>query len=36
VGRCAEQAVAVCGPTPHATTFGRVLAAVDPAALQRR
>jgi predicted transposase YbfD/YdcC len=32
---CAEQAVAVCGPTPHATTFGRVLAAVDPAALQR-
>jgi predicted transposase YbfD/YdcC len=33
--RCAEQAVAVCGPTPHATTFGRVLAAVDPGALQR-
>lgn len=33
--RCAEQAVTVCGPTPHATTFGRVLAAVDPAALQR-
>ena len=32
---CAEQAVSVCGPTPHATTFGRVLAAVDPAALQR-
>ncbi len=32
---CAEQAVAVCGPTPHATTFGRVLAAVDPAALQQ-
>jgi DDE_Tnp_1-associated len=32
---CAEQAVAVVGPTPHATTFGRVLAAVDPAALQR-
>jgi predicted transposase YbfD/YdcC len=31
----AEQAVAVVGPTPHATTFGRVLAAVDPAALQR-
>jgi predicted transposase YbfD/YdcC len=31
----AEQAVAVCGSTPHATTFGRVLAAVDPAALQR-
>ncbi len=31
---CAEQTVAVCGPTPHATTFGRVLAAVDPAALQ--
>jgi len=31
----AEQAVVVCGPTPHATTFGRVLAAVDPAALQR-
>jgi DDE_Tnp_1-associated len=33
--RCAEQAVAVCGPAPHATTFGRVLAVVDPAALQR-
>jgi predicted transposase YbfD/YdcC len=33
--RCAEQAVAVCGPTPHASTFGRVLAAVDPATLQR-
>jgi predicted transposase YbfD/YdcC len=33
--RCAEQAVTVCGPTPHATTFGRVLAAVDPVALQR-
>src|SRR4051794_954490 len=33
--RCAQQEVAVCGPTPHATTFGRVLAAVDPAALQR-
>jgi predicted transposase YbfD/YdcC len=33
--RCAEQAVAVCGPTPHATTFGRVLSAVDPSALQR-
>jgi predicted transposase YbfD/YdcC len=32
---CAEQEVAVCGPTPHATTFGRVLATVDPAALQR-
>ncbi|WP_208983289.1 transposase family protein [Geodermatophilus obscurus] len=31
----AEQAVSVCGPTPHATTFGRVLAAVDAAALQR-
>jgi predicted transposase YbfD/YdcC len=31
---CAEQAVAVCGATPHATTFGRVLAAVDPATLQ--
>jgi predicted transposase YbfD/YdcC len=31
----AEQAVAVAGPTPHATTFGRVLAAVDPGALQR-
>jgi len=30
----AEQAVAVCGSTPHATTFGRVLAAVEPAALQ--
>src|SRR4051794_28783936 len=27
--------VTVCGPTPHATTFGRVLAAVDPVALQR-
>jgi predicted transposase YbfD/YdcC len=33
--RCAEQAVAVCGPVPHATTFGRVLSAVDPVALQR-
>jgi len=33
--RCAEQAVAVCGPTPHASTFGRVLSAVDPIALQR-
>src|SRR3954447_18277052 len=33
--RCAQQEVAVCGPTPHATTFGRVLAAVGPAALQR-
>ena len=33
--RYAEQAVRVCGPTPHATTFGRVLAAVDAAALQR-
>jgi predicted transposase YbfD/YdcC len=33
--RCAEQAVAICAPTPHATTFGRVLAAVDPVALQR-
>ena len=33
--RYAEQAVSVCGPTPHATTFGRVLAAVDAAALQR-
>ena len=32
--RCAEQAVVVCGPTPHATTFGRVLAAVDAVALQ--
>jgi hypothetical protein len=32
---CAEEAVAVCGPPPHATTFGRVLAAIDPAALQR-
>ena len=32
---CAEQAVSVCGPTPHAITFGRVSAAVDPAALQR-
>src|SRR3954447_8511149 len=33
--RCAEQAVAVCGPTPHASTFGRVLSAVDPVVLQR-
>jgi predicted transposase YbfD/YdcC len=33
--RYAEQPLAVCGPTPHATTFGRVLAAVDAAALQR-
>jgi predicted transposase YbfD/YdcC len=33
--RCAEQAVTVCGPTPHASTFGRVLSAVDPVALQR-
>jgi DDE_Tnp_1-associated len=33
--RCAEQAVAVVGSPPHAATFGRVLAAVDPAALQR-
>src|SRR3954463_6484519 len=33
--RCAEQAVAVCGPTPHASTFGRVLSAIDPTALQR-
>src|SRR4051794_14739674 len=33
--RCAQQAVAVCGPTPHATTFGRVLAAVDPVAWPR-
>ena len=33
--RSAEQAVAVVGSTPHAATFGRVLAAVDPAALQR-
>jgi predicted transposase YbfD/YdcC len=32
--RCAEQAVTVCGPTPHATTVGRVLTAVDPRALQ--
>lgn len=31
----AEQSVAVCGPAPHATTFGRVLAAVDAGALQR-
>jgi predicted transposase YbfD/YdcC len=30
----AEHALAVCGPIPHATTFGRVLAAVDPRALQ--
>ncbi|WP_175479580.1 ISAs1 family transposase [Geodermatophilus siccatus] len=33
--RCAEQAVSGCGPVPHATTFGRVLSAVDPVALQR-
>jgi predicted transposase YbfD/YdcC len=33
--RCAEQAVAMCGPPPYATTFGRVLAAIDPDALQR-
>jgi predicted transposase YbfD/YdcC len=33
--RSAEQAVTVCGPTPHATTFGRVLTTVDPVALQR-
>ncbi|HVI38501.1 MAG TPA: ISAs1 family transposase, partial [Gaiellales bacterium] len=33
--RCAEQAVAVCGSTPHASTFGRVLSAIDPTALQR-
>jgi predicted transposase YbfD/YdcC len=33
--RCADQTVAVCGPTPHATTFGRVLSAVDPVALQQ-
>lgn len=33
--RCAEQPVTVCGAAPHPTTFGRVLAAVDPAALQR-
>src|SRR3954464_13063068 len=33
--RCAEQVVAVCGPTPHASTFGRVLAAIDPTALQQ-
>jgi predicted transposase YbfD/YdcC len=33
--RCAEQAVTVCRPTPHATTFGRVLSGVDPVALQR-
>jgi predicted transposase YbfD/YdcC len=33
--RHAEQPITVCGPTPHATTFGRVLAAVDAAALQR-
>jgi predicted transposase YbfD/YdcC len=32
---CAEQAVAAYGPPPHATTFGRVLAALDPVALQR-
>ena len=31
----AEQAVAVCGRAPHASTIRRVLAAVDPAALQR-
>src|SRR4051812_34231642 len=33
--RCAEQSVTICGPTPHASTFGRVLSAVDPVALQR-
>jgi hypothetical protein len=33
--RCAEHAVTVCGLSPHATTFGRVLSAVDPGALQR-
>jgi hypothetical protein len=31
---CAEQAVVVCGPMPHASTFGRVLAAFDAGALQ--
>ncbi len=31
----AEQAVRVCGHPPHASTIRRVLAAVDPAALQR-
>ena len=29
-----DHAVTVCGPTPHATTFGRVLGAVDAAALE--
>ena len=31
----ADHAVTVCRPTPHATTFGRVLAAVDVGALER-
>lgn len=31
----AEGPVTVCGPTPHASTFGRVLSAVDAGALQR-
>jgi DDE family transposase len=31
---CAEQAVVVCGPMPHASTFGRVLAAFGAGALQ--
>ena len=31
----AEGPVTVCGGTPHATTFGRVLSAVDATALQR-
>ena len=30
----AEHAVTGCGPTPHATTFGRVLGAVDAGALE--
>src|SRR4051812_50219757 len=30
----AEHGLRVCGPTPSAATFARVLAALDPAALQ--
>ena len=31
----ADHAVTVCGPTPHPTTFGRVLGAVDADALEQ-
>lgn len=31
----ADHAVTLCGPTPHATTFGRVLGAVDADALEQ-